>query len=372
MNKSIYDQLKAKGFIINPEAKEDYLKKFENANSRANNPNQKFWEDKRVLITGISGFAGSHMADKLLSLGAKIYGLARRQSVPEYPNIKHILDKVNIIEANLQDPPSVYQAIKKIEPEVIFHLGAQSFIPTSFRCPVETFDTNIIGSANIFEALRNSKHNIEAIHIAGSSEEYGLVYPEETPIKETNALRPQSPYAVSKVSMELMGKNYHEAYGMPVVITRAFNHTGPRRGLQFVTSVINRQILKIANGETNKVIIGNPDPIRDFTDVRDTVRAYLLAIEKAKKGTPYNIGHGMAISIKDLIKLAADTAGVKNYTMEIDQSRFRPADVEILVCDYSKAKEELGYEPQIPLTQTLKDGMDYLKTKPHLLNIEAH
>jgi len=371
MDEVILAELKEKGHLIIPEEIDVYHKKFEKIEKSAL-PNENFWKDKRVLITGITGFAGSHLADKLLSVGAKVGGLIRRHSVPEYRNIQHIMDVITPLEGNLFDFNSIQARINEFEPEVIFHLGAQSFVPLSFRCPGETYAVNVMGTVNVAEAIRQAKHNIEAFQIACSSEEYGMVHPHETPIKETNELRPLSPYAVSKVATELIGQTHFKAYGLPTVLTRSFNHTGPRRGIQFVTSIITRQIAKINKGMSNTLTIGNQEPIRDFTDVRDIAVGYMLAVEKAKRGEPYNLGHGMGITIGDTIKLAAQVSGTKKFKVVVDPSRFRPAEVDILIADYSKAKEDLGYCPTIPLTKTLLDLTKYFEDNPQLLNLERH
>jgi len=366
-------EVKKRGLLIDPDNLDDYLKNFKNYEEEMNKNlfNAEKWKDKRVFVTGVSGFAGSHLAEKLVSVGADVYGLVRRHSVPEYRNINHIINKITLVEGNLTDIDSLFTSLKEIEPEVIFHLGAQSFVVTSFRCPMETYETNVIGTANVLEAARKVDHSIKNVQLACSSEEYGLVYPNEVPIKETNPLRPQSPYAVSKVTSEMMGQVHHKAYGTPVNITRTFNHTGPRRGLQFVTSIVCRQIARAIVRGTKEVTIGYPYAIRDFTDVRDIVQGYLLSVEKAKKAEPYNLGHGMGISIENLVKLAAKVANVK-VEVKIDKSRFRPAEVEMLICDYSKAKKEFGYRPRIPLTKALLDNIEYFKNNQFLLDIEAH
>jgi len=366
-------EVKKKGLLIEPDHLDDYLKGFKNYEEDMKKDlfDAKKWKDRRVFITGVSGFAGSHLAEKLISVGADVYGMVRRHSVPEYRNISHIINKMTLVEGNLTDIDSIFTAFQEIEPEVVFHLGAQSFVVTSFRCPIETYDTNMLGTANILEASRKVDHSIKSVQLACSSEEYGLVYPNEVPIKETNPLRPQSPYAVSKVATELMGQVHHKSYGTPVKITRTFNHTGPRRGLQFVTSIVCRQIAKALVRGTKEVTIGYPYAIRDFTDVRDIVQGYLLSADKAKNGEPYNLGHGKGTSIENLIKIAAKVANV-DVTIKIDESRFRPAEVEILICDYSKANKEFGYRPRIPLTKALLDNIQYFKDNPFLLDIEAH
>ncbi|MFH1285251.1 MAG: GDP-mannose 4,6-dehydratase [Candidatus Micrarchaeota archaeon] len=365
--------VRKRGLLIDPDNPEAYLKHFKNYEEemKKNLANKEFWEGRRVLVTGVSGFVGSHLAEKLIEFEADIYGLVRRHSVPEYPNIAHILKKVKLVEGNLTDFDSILSAYNEIEPEIVFHLGAQSFVPTSFRCPIETYDTNILGTANVLEAARKTGADIKAIHLACSSEEYGLVYPNEVPIKETNPLRPQSPYGMSKVACELMAVTHYKSYGTPVKITRSFNHTGPRRGVQFVTSVVCRQVARALIKGIKTATIGNPEPVRDFTDVRDMIQGYMLAVEKAKVAEPYNLGQGFGISIGDLVKLAAKMNNIE-LKVEVDKERYRPAEVEILICDYSKAKEQMGWKPRIPLTKAVADNVEYFKKNPHLLELERN
>ncbi|MCX7918596.1 MAG: GDP-mannose 4,6-dehydratase [bacterium] len=362
-----------KKYLIDPEHLDEYLKHFPNYEQEMQKDlvDKTFWKGKRVFITGITGFVGGHLVEKLLELECNVYGLIRRHSVPDYPNLAKTLNQIQLVEGNLTDINSIIAAFNLTQPEVVFHLGAQSFVPTSFRAPIETYETNIIGTANVLEASRQTRANIQAIHIACSSEEYGLVYPNEVPIKETNPLRPQSPYAVSKVAGELIAQCHYKAFGTPVVLTRTFNHEGPRRGLQFVTSVVARQIARAKLRKTKTVTIGNPNPIRDFSDVRDIIQGYLLAVEKAKRGEPYNLGHGFGITIENLVKLAAKACDVE-VEIAIDKSRYRPAEVDILLCDFEKAKNELGFKPRIPLNKSMQDNVEYFMNNPHLLDIERH
>lgn len=362
-----------RGLLIDPDNIEEYLKHFPDyeEDMKTDLIDSKYWEGKRVFITGISGFVGSHLADKLIYIGAEVYGLVRRHSVPEYRNIAHALENVELIEGNLTDFDSVLSAYDSCEPEVVFHLGAQSFVPTSFRCPIETYQTNVMGTANVLEAARRTKADIKRIQLACSSEEYGLVHPDEVPIKETNPFRPQSPYGLSKVATEMEGIVHYKSYGTPVLVTRGFNHTGPRRGVQFVTSVVARQIARAVIQGTDTVTIGNPDPIRDFTDVGDMIQGYMLAVEKGRIAEPYNIGQGFGITIQDLVKLTAKACGV-NIKVEIDKERYRPAEVEVLICDNTKARKELGFRPRIPLNKAMKDNVEYFKQVPHLLDIERN
>lgn len=229
----------------------------------------------KSLITGITGFAGSHMAELLLKEGHEVFGIVRWRSRSE--NILHLHGKVTLIEADLLDLRSLQDVMLSVRPDYVFHLAAQSFVPASWTSPAATFEINVTGSCNLFESVRTAQID-PTIQIACSSEEYGLVAPSETPIKETNPLRPLSPYAVSKVAMDYMGYQYFRSYGLKIVRTRGFNHTGPRRGEVFVVSTFAKQIARIEKGLQEPVImVGDLSTRRDFTDVRDMVRGYYLA-----------------------------------------------------------------------------------------------
>ncbi|OPX17497.1 GDP-mannose 4,6-dehydratase, partial [candidate division WOR-3 bacterium 4484_100] len=215
---------------------------------------------------------------------------------------------------------------------------------------------------NLFESVRELKLDPK-IHIAGSSEEYGLVYPEETPIKETNPLRPLSPYAVSKVAQDFLGYQYFKSYGLKIVRTRAFNHTGPRRGDVFVTSNFAKQIVEIEKGMRPPVIkVGNLNAVRDFLDVRDVVRAYALALEKGVPGEVYNIASGKGIKIKELLERLIKISGV-DLKIETDPSRLRPSDVELLIGSPEKFQMATGWKPEIPFDKTLKDLLDFWRKR---------
>src|SRR6184192_1363042 len=224
----------------------------------------------RILITGISGFVGSHLAEWALAQGAQVIGALRWRSKTEH--IEHLRNRVTLVESDLRDVLSVRNVLAEARPDVIIHLAAQSFVAASWQQPVETFYTNVISQMNLFEAMRQLGTAARFL-VIGSSEEYGLVYPEELPILETNPLRPLSPYAVSKVTQDLMGYQYFQSYQLPIVRTRAFNHEGPRRGDVFVTSNFARQIAEIEAGKRARVIqVGNLKARRDYSDVRDIVR----------------------------------------------------------------------------------------------------
>lgn len=316
----------------------------------------------RVLITGITGFAGSHLADYILANqpGVKVFGLVRWRSRME--NILHIQDKIELYEGDLKDVISLRSCLAEIEPERIFHLAAQSFVPTSWKCPAETFATNAIGQINLFEALRSLKLSPK-IQVAGSSEEYGQVYPDEIPMKETNALRPLSPYAVSKVAQDLLAYQYFRSYGLRTVRTRGFNHTGPRRGEVFVTSNFAKQIAEIEKRKKKPVIrVGNLEAKRDFTDVRDMVRAYWLCLDKGEEGEVYNIGRGIAHSMREILDNLLSLSRVK-VKIDVDPKRLRPSDVPVLLSDSTKFIRLSGWKPEIPLKKTLTDLLAFWRER---------
>ncbi len=316
----------------------------------------------RVLITGITGFAGSHLAEYILSRhpDIKVYGTVRWRSRME--NIQHLQDKIELFEADLKDIVSLQSCLAHVRPDRIFHLAAQSFVPTSWKCPAETFATNAIGQVNLFEAVR-SLNLSPRIQVAGSSEEYGQVNSNEVPMAETNPLRPLSPYAVSKVAQDFLGYQYYKSYGMRVVRTRGFNHTGPRRGEVFVTSSFAKQIAEIEAGEKDPVIhVGNLEAKRDFTDVRDMVEAYWLSLEKGEDGDVYNIGSEVARSMKEVLETLLSLSKV-TVRVEVDPKRLRPSDVPILLADSSKFRKLTGWKPKIPFSQTLRDLLDYWRER---------
>jgi GDP-4-dehydro-6-deoxy-D-mannose reductase len=311
----------------------------------------------RVLITGITGFAGSHLAEFLLAEHpeVEVFGTYRWRS--RMDNVEH-LDGVKLLEADLRDYSSIQQALERARPDAVFHLAAQSFVPSSWSAPNETLTTNVQGQTNLFEAIRALRLD-PVVQIACSSEEYGLVLPGEVPIQETNPLRPLSPYAVSKVAQDFLGYQYFQSYGLKVIRTRGFNHTGPRRGQPFVTSNFCSQVAAIELGLQEPVIrVGNLDAIRDFTDVRDMVRAYWLAAENGRPGEVYNIASGRGIAVREVLDKIIALAKVK-VQVEVDPERLRPSDVEILIGDSTKFRADTGWEPRIPFEQTVRDLLDY-------------
>ncbi len=313
----------------------------------------------RALITGISGFAGSHLAEFLLDEDVEVFGLIRRRSPLHH--LESVKESVNLLEGDLQDSTSLRTILREANPDWIFHLAAQSFVPTSWRAPADTINTNITGQVNLFESVRDLDLD-PVIQIACSSEEYGLVHPEETPIKESNPLRPLSPYAVSKVAQDFLGYQYHQSYGMKVIRTRAFNHTGPRRGEEFVASAFAKQIVDIERGGNPVIKVGNLDAERDFTDVRDVVAGYKLAVEKGKPGEVYNICTGTAISISVLLEKLIALSSINPKVIK-DPDLDRPSDVPLLLGDCSHFKARTKWQPKISLDQTLEDLLHWWRSK---------
>lgn len=315
----------------------------------------------KCLITGITGFAGSHLAEYLLGRGdCEVHGILRWRARTEH--IEAIRDRVHLHACDIRDQTAMHDVIRDVRPDRVYHLAAQSYVPMSWVAPAETLTTNILGQSNLFEAVRAVGCDTR-IQLAGSSEEYGMVLPEEAPIKETNPLRPLSPYGVSKVAQDLMGYQYHQSYGMFIVRTRAFNHTGPRRGEVFVTSNFARQIAEIEKGKRPPVIhVGNLEAIRDFTDVRDTVVAYYLALEKGMPGEVYNIATGKGYRIREMLDILLSIARVK-VKVEPDPKRMRPSDVELLIGDPTRLEKATGWQRRYSFEQTMNDLLEYWRAR---------
>lgn len=310
----------------------------------------------KVFITGIAGFVGSYLAEAYLSEGSEVQGLAHPGDDQSF--LRPIREKVRIHLADIRDAQAVLAVVDKALPDRIFHLAALSPVAFSWKSPQDTFSTNVLGQANLFEAVRlvGTKPRI---HVAGSSEEYGVVSEKEVPIREDHPLRPVSPYAVSKVAQDLMGYQYFRSFGMPIIRSRAFNHTGPRRGENFVLSNFCKQIALIEAGMNDPVLfVGNLDAIRDFMDVRDVVRAYHLLLEKGEPGEVYNICSGRGYRLRDLVRLITERSSVK-IDIKKDPSRMRPSDLPIVIGNCDKFRARTGWAPQIPIEKTLDDLLNY-------------
>jgi len=311
----------------------------------------------RVLITGVTGFVGSHFAEYALARGVEVVASYRWRSNTE--NIEHIRHRLELVECNLRDMSSAHHLVEIARADWIIHLAAQSFVGTSWQAPAETFMTNTVSQINLLEAVRARSPHARFL-VIGSSEEYGFVSEEELPITEANPLRPLSPYAVSKVAQDLMGYQYFKSYGMHIVRTRAFNHEGPRRGDVFVTSNFARQIAEIERGLRPPVIaVGDLKSRRDYTDVRDIVRGYWLLLDRGEPGEVYNLCSGRAWVIQGILDFLLAEARVQGISIQEDPARLRPSDVPVLRGDATKVLTAVGWRPEIPFEQTLRDILDY-------------
>jgi GDP-4-dehydro-6-deoxy-D-mannose reductase len=315
----------------------------------------------RLLITGITGFVGSHLAEFALAQGADVIGSLRWRSKTEH--IEHLRSRVSLVECDLRDLFSVRTLLEQAQPDYIIHLAAQSFVGASWQTPSETLTTNAISQMNLFEGMRQLKCAARFL-VIGSSEEYGLVKPDEVPIRETNPLRPLSPYAVSKVTQDLMGYQYFMSYGMHIVRARAFNHTGPRRGETFATSNFAKQIAEIEAGLREPLIrVGDLKPTRDFSDVRDIVRGYWMLLERGTPGEVYNLCSGEDWSIERVLDYLLSCSSASRVSVEVDPARLRPSDVPILLGCPEKISRALGWTRTIRLEQTLADLLDYWRQR---------
>lgn len=325
----------------------------------------------RVLITGVSGFAGSHLADFLLTMpDVKVYGATRWRS--STTNIDHLRGKIELVYGDLTDPRAVRLMLEESKPDFVFHLAAQSFVKASFDHPRETFHTNVLAQINLLHGVCEKLAG--GMLIAGSSEEYGLVHPNETPIREDQPLRPLSPYAVSKVAQDLLAYQYFQSYGVRLIRTRAFNHEGPRRGDVFVMSNFSKQIAEAEAGMQEPVVRhGNLEAIRDFTDVRDTVRAYWLLSQSGVSGEVYNIASGRGITMEQMLAKLRALSTCSALQTQPDPTRMRPSDVPILVGDCARLRKKTGWSPTIGIDKTILDTLNYWRdrTKKTLASAEG-
>jgi GDP-4-dehydro-6-deoxy-D-mannose reductase len=315
----------------------------------------------RIFITGITGPVGSFLADYLLTLpDVEVHGFKRWRS--DSRPIEHLRGRVVFHEGDVEDPFSVAHAVRRAAPDRIYHLAAQSYPSESWDAPITTMRTNVEGTLNVLEAAR--QHCPAArIHIAGSSAEYGWVTPAETPIAETRALRPASPYGVSKVAAELAGLQYHDSYGMHVVVTRSFNHVGPRQGDRCSIQTFCRQMATIEAGRQEPALmVGNLEPRRDFTHTTDVARALWLLLERGQPGQVYNLCSGVATRIGDIVELVR-AQGHRAVEVRVDPARLRPSDEPLLMGDNRKLQVATGWEPRIGMEQIVNELLEYWRER---------
>lgn len=320
---------------------------------------------KKALITGMTGMVGSHLTDYLMAhTDWEIHGLLRWRSPLD--NISQWLSNINNKErifvhySDLNDYGSLQCVMEKVSPDYVFHLAAQSYPMTSFDSPIETLETNVLGTCRLLEAIYRNGHK-PVIHVCASSEVFGRVPAEKLPINEECTFHPASPYAISKVGTDLIGRYYAEAYNMTVMTTRMFTHTGPRRGDVFAESTFAKQIAMIEARLIPPVVkVGNLDSLRTLADVRDAVRAYyMLVTVNPIAGEYYNIGGAYSCKVGEILEKLLSLSIIKNIKVEVEPERIRPIDADLQVPDTTKFKAHTGWEPLIPFEQTMKDLLDY-------------
>ena len=324
----------------------------------------------RALITGITGMVGSHLADLLLErTDWDLWGMCRWRSPLD--NIESLVpranagDRVRLVYADLRDTLSIREAVRASSPDYVFHLAAQSFPTTSFTSPLDTYETNIQGTARLLEILRRAKGLDPVIHVCASSEVYGRVPKEKVPINEDCGFHPASPYAISKVGTDLVGRFHAEAYGQKVMTTRMFTHTGPRRGDVFAESTFAKQIALIEAGRIPPVLkVGNLESLRTWSDVRDAVRAYyLLVTVNPQPGAYYNIGGSFSCTIGRMLDHLLSLSTVKSIEVKVDPARLRPIDADLQVPDTRKFQAHTGWKPEISFEKTMSDLLDYWRAR---------
>ena len=306
------------------------------------------------LITGANGFCGRHIADVLEPGDNIVYGISRRipnDLIVAHPNIKYE-------ECNLIDHASVFEMLRNIKPDCIFHLAAESSVATSWKSPINIMNNNVLSQINIFESIRELELSTRIV-VACSSEEYGLIRQSDIPVTETCCFNPVSTYAVSKVAQDMLAYQYYKSYSMDILRVRSFNLTGPGRPPMYALSSFAKQISEIEKGLVkNTIFVGNLNVKRDFTDVRDAVKAYYQIALKGKAGEVYNLCSGKTRSLKHLLEymISISSAEIK---IKIDSAKFRPSDLPVMIGDNTKMKTEIGWTPEIDIQDTLKDLLNY-------------
>ncbi len=314
----------------------------------------------KALITGISGFAGSYLAEFLINKGYEVFGTFYDKST--FSNLDNIIDKIEIFECDIRNYNNLKTITEKVGPDEIYHLAAISFVPTSLKNPKLTFNTNLHGTLNLYESVKELKTNPKILFV-GSADEYGLVKKRDIPIREDCPLCPMNPYSISKMSADFLSYFYFKNYHLKIIRVRPFNHIGPRQSPEFVCFDFAKQIAEIEKGLKEPIIkVGNLEAKRDFTDVRDMVRAYWLALQKGKSGEVYNICSGDEVSIKELLDKFLNMSKKKIKVIQ-DPKRLRPSDVPLLVGDFKKFTKQTDWKLGIPLEKTLEDILNYWRER---------
>lgn len=350
-----------------------YLREFKCAKSNA--PNPSFWKHRKVLITGIGGFVGSNVAERLVGLGSEVVGIVKELQPHKYPNLDDLRDHIKLHICDLTDYGHVDEIVREENPEILFHYAAISFVPTSLKEPNLVFQNNVGSTINLLKAIsRHGQDHIQATYTALSSEQYGyMVRSDEFPVKENQIFRPTSPYSVSKIATEYIGESFCYNDGLPVLKVRTFNQEGVgnlkkmkrERDDRFFTMVVARQIADYQSGKRDKIVIGNPDSLRDFTHVRDSITAHLLGVEKCEPNEPYNVCSGHGILTGDFVKIACSIYDIPESKIYCETSKFRPYEmygkalIHGFVGDNSKFCKKTGWRPTLSLKNIIEESVEY-------------
>ncbi len=309
-----------------------------------------------VLITGINGFAGSHLVDLLVSEGYPISGIALTRNLR---HLSHVEQQIAIAYADIRNATEIENVLAEVRPDCVYHLAGSAFVPDADADPQSVYDVNVLGTLNVLEAARTT-HPSTKILIVSSGEVYGRVLDAALPINEAYPLQPINLYGVTKACVDMLAYQYAIAYQMDIICVRPFNHIGPRQSEQFVCSSFAKQIVEIEQGIREPILhVGNLEARRDFTDVRDVVRAYKTLLEKGKSGEVYNIGSNKAWKIGEIVGMLIDASRVKGITLEQQPRLVRPNDLPVMRCDAAKIGKAIGWRPEIPIERTLLNLLSY-------------
>jgi len=314
----------------------------------------------KAFITGIGGFAGYHLANLLLEEGYEISGLDHCPEKSE--RLKALAGKIKYFQADITKIEEIDKAMKNVVPDTVFHLAGISHVGETWKKRKLTFEVNFFGTMNVLDSLRKYCRNAIVV-LVGSGEQYGNVSPSRQPIKEEEPLYPRSPYGVSKAAQEMLGRQYATSEWMNVILIRAFNHCGAYQDPTFAVSDFAKQIASAEAGKGDPVLrVGNLDVKRDFTDVRDTVRGYLMASKNGQSGDIFNLSGGRAYMLSEVVDMLKKLSDI-SIRVVMESERFRPVDIPVLCGDNTKAKRDLGWIPEIPLVSTLRWTLDYWREK---------
>lgn len=360
-----------KGLLIDEKNFDEYLNTFQTSCPK---PTKSFWSDRKVLITGAGGFVGSNVIKELLGHGSKVIGIVRHHDMSKYPNLLDIKNEIKIHVCDLTDYSHIDEIIREETPEIIFHYASSSFVPTSLSEPNLVFQNNVGSTINILKAgSKNAR--VRAIYTALSSEQYGYANLRELPIKEEQPFRATSPYSASKIATEYIGESFYHNERLPVLKIRTFNQEGVgdpeaqkrARDDRFFTMVVAKQIAEYLEEKRDKIIIQNPAALRDFTHVRDSVAAHLMAVEKCEPNEPYNVCSGHGILTGDFVKIACELHDI-DTEIYCDIDKFRPYELSAghihgFVGDNTKFKIKTGWNPTLSIKDIITESVNYQRAK---------